>query len=114
MALFVTCLADTVFPQAAMATVRLLERLGHAVVFPEGQTCCGQTHVNSGHQAQALSLVRRHVRAFEPFDVVVAPSGSCVGSVRHQHARVARRAGDGELVSRAAAADLDQRPLRDQ
>ncbi|WP_433686403.1 (Fe-S)-binding protein [Micromonospora carbonacea] len=100
-ALFVTCLADTLFPQAAVATVRLLERLGHDVVFPEGQTCCGQMHVNTGYPDDALRLVRRHVRVFAPYDVVVAPSGSCVGSVRHQHATVARRAGDERLAARA-------------
>jgi L-lactate dehydrogenase complex protein LldE len=100
-ALFVTCLADTLFPEAAKATVRLLERLGHEVVFPPGQTCCGQMHVNTGYQAQAVPLVRRHVRVFDPYDVIVAPSGSCVGSVRHQHAMVARRAGDVRLASRA-------------
>ncbi|GIJ41663.1 (Fe-S)-binding protein [Micromonospora andamanensis] len=100
-ALFVTCLADTLFPEAARATVRLLERLGHEVVFPAGQTCCGQMHVNTGYQELAVPLVRRHVRVFDPYDVVVAPSGSCVGSVRHQHAMVARRAGDVRLASRA-------------
>lgn len=100
-ALFVTCLADTLFPQAAVATVRLLERLGHEVVFPEGQSCCGQMHVNTGYPDDALRLVRRHVRTFAPYDVVVALSGSCVGSVRHQHAMVARRAGDERLASRA-------------
>ncbi|MFY1699896.1 MULTISPECIES: (Fe-S)-binding protein [unclassified Solwaraspora] len=100
-ALFVTCLADTMFPAAAKATVLLLERLGHEVVFPPGQTCCGQMHVNTGYQAQAVPLVRRHVRVFDPYDVVVAPSGSCVGSVRHQHAMVARQAGDVRLASRA-------------
>ncbi|MGW1061019.1 (Fe-S)-binding protein [Micromonospora rubida] len=100
-ALFVTCLADTLYPQAAQATVRLLERLGHEVVFPEAQTCCGQLHINTGYQAAALPLVRRHVAVFDPYDVVVAPSGSCVGSVRHQHAMVARGAGDERLASRA-------------
>jgi L-lactate dehydrogenase complex protein LldE len=88
-ALFVTCLADTMFPAAAKATVHLLERLGHEVVFPPGQTCCGQMHINTGYQQDALPLVRRHVRTFAPYDVVVAPSGSCVGAVRHQHAMVA-------------------------
>ncbi|WP_067495364.1 (Fe-S)-binding protein [Actinoplanes sp. TFC3] len=100
-ALFVTCLADTLFPAAAKATVELLERLGHEVVFPPGQTCCGQMHVNTGYQSQALPLVRRHVRNFAPYDVIVAPSGSCVGSVRHQHAMVARNAGDERLAVRA-------------
>ncbi|AGL14234.1 (Fe-S)-binding protein [Actinoplanes sp. N902-109] len=100
-ALFVTCLADTLFPQAAKATVQLLERLGHEVVFPPGQTCCGQMHVNTGYQKEALPLVRRHVRTFAPYDAIVAPSGSCVGSVRHQHAMVARNAGAEGLAARA-------------
>ena len=81
----------------------VLERLGHEVVFPDRQTCCGQMHINTGYQREALPLVRHHVETFEPYDVVVAPSGSCVGSVRHQHAMVARRAGDDRLAERAAA-----------
>jgi L-lactate dehydrogenase complex protein LldE len=88
-ALFATCLADTMFPAAAKATVLLLERLGHEVVFPEEQTCCGQMHINTGYQKAARPLVQRFARTFEPYDVIVAPSGSCVGSVRHQHAMVA-------------------------
>ena len=102
-ALFVTCLADTLFPDAAKATVLLLERLGHEVVFPPGQTCCGQMHINTGYQHAALPLVERHVRTFQPYDVVVAPSGSCVGSVRHQRAMVASAAGDDRLAARATA-----------
>jgi L-lactate dehydrogenase complex protein LldE len=102
-ALFVTCLADTVYPSVGRATVTLLERLGHEVVFPNGQTCCGQMHVNTGYQRQALPLIRQHVRVFESYDVIVAPSGSCVGSVRHQHGQVARRAGDEGLAKTAEA-----------
>jgi L-lactate dehydrogenase complex protein LldE len=97
-ALFVSCLADTVYPSVGRATVALLERLGHEVVFPSGQTCCGQMHVNTGYQQQALPLIKQHVQVFEPYDVIVAPSGSCVGTVRHQHAQVARRAGDHGLA----------------
>ena len=100
-ALFATCLADTLFPDAARATVTVLERLGHQVVFPEEQTCCGQMHVNTGYQREALALIRRHVEVFEPHDVVVVPSGSCAGSIRHQHAMVARRLGDERLARRA-------------
>jgi L-lactate dehydrogenase complex protein LldE len=100
-ALFVTCLGDALYPEVGKATVRLLERLGHEVVFPSAQTCCGQMHVNTGYQRDALPLVRHHVEVFEPYDVVVAPSGSCVGSVRHQHASVARRYDDEGLATRA-------------
>jgi len=102
-ALFVTCLVDGVVPAAGKATVEVLERLGHEVVFPAEQTCCGQMHVNTGYARDAAGLVRRHVSVFQPYEAVVAPSGSCVASVRHQHAMVARRAGDLDLARRAEA-----------
>ena len=102
-ALFVTCLADTLFPDVGKATTVLLERLGHRVEFPLTQTCCGQMHVNTGYQSDAVPLVRRHVESFEPYEVIVAPSGSCVASVRHQHAMVARAARDDALARRAEA-----------
>jgi len=102
-ALFVTCLADTLYPDVGRATVALLERLGHQVEFPPGQTCCGQMHVNTGYQRDALPLVRRYVETFQDRGVIVAPSGSCVGSVRHQHAMVARACGDEVLAHRAEA-----------
>jgi L-lactate dehydrogenase complex protein LldE len=102
-ALFATCLADTLFPDVAKATVTVLERLGHEVEFPLEQTCCGQMHVNSGYQREALPLIRRYVDTFEPHEVIVAPSGSCVGSISHQHAMVARRLGDERLAVRAEA-----------
>ena len=102
-ALFVTCLADSLFPQVGQATVRLLERLGHEVTFPQAQTCCGQMHTNTGYLREALPLVRRYVEVFEDCELVVVPSGSCTGSVRHQHAMVARRFGDEALARRAEA-----------
>jgi L-lactate dehydrogenase complex protein LldE len=101
--LFVTCLVDALYPRVGQATVALLERLGHEVDFPEGQSCCGQMHVNTGYQRAAASLVRHHVDVFSDphLDAIVAPSGSCVGSVRHQHAMVARRYGPSGLAERA-------------
>ncbi|GAA2015052.1 (Fe-S)-binding protein [Nakamurella flavida] len=104
-AIMATCLGDALFPDVVRATVTLLTRLGHEVVFPAGQTCCGQMHVNTGYLKEALPVVRHHVEVFSEadYDVAVAPSGSCVGSVRHQHAMVARRAGDTALTERAVA-----------
>jgi L-lactate dehydrogenase complex protein LldE len=107
-ALFVTCLGDVLFPDVGRATVTVLERLGHEVVFPDAQTCCGQMHTNTGYQRDAVGLVRHHVEVFEQAladgcEAVVAPSGSCAGSVRHQHAALARRAGDEALAVRAEA-----------
>src|SRR6266487_3524460 len=97
-ALFLTCYNDTVFPETGKAVVRLLERLGQDVDFPLEQTCCGQMHINTGSQPEALPLVHRFVRVFRPYQAVVSPSGSCVGSVRHQHEMVARHAGDDRLA----------------
>ena len=107
-ALFVTCLGDVLFPDVGKATVTVLERLGHDVDFPAAQTCCGQMHTNTGYQRDAVGLVRHHVDVFEAAladgcEAIVAPSGSCAGSVRHQHAEVARRAGDEDLAVRAEA-----------
>jgi L-lactate dehydrogenase complex protein LldE len=95
---FTTCLVDSTFPNVGSALVRLLRRLGVQVDVPSQQTCCGQMHINSGYSAMALPLVRNHVRAFEESDVVVAPSASCVGSVRHQYENIARDSGDQNLV----------------
>ncbi|MGY1732910.1 (Fe-S)-binding protein [Geodermatophilus sp. SYSU D01045] len=102
-ALFATCLVDTVVPQVAMATARLLERLGHEVVVPPTQACCGQVHVNTGYRREAVPIVANHVRAFAGAEAVVAPSGSCVASIHHQQAAVARRAGEERLAAEAEA-----------
>jgi len=77
-ALFATCIGD--------------------LVFPPGQACCGQMHVNIGYFPEAMPIVRNHVATFEPvldgeWDAIVVPSGSCTGSIRHQQAMVAE--GDG-------------------
>jgi L-lactate dehydrogenase complex protein LldE len=97
--LFITCISDTLFPETGRAVVRLLERLGHEVSFPEEQTCCGQMHANSGYQLEAVPLVRGFVRAFEDAEVVVTPSGSCAAMIHHQYPRLAELAGDDALAT---------------
>jgi len=83
--LFITCFNDTLFPQAGMATVEVLERLGCEVDFPEEQTCCGQMHRNSGHTDEGAELCERFARVFASAEVVVTPSASCAAMVQ-QHA----------------------------
>ncbi|MDO4255421.1 MAG: (Fe-S)-binding protein [Kocuria sp.] len=102
-ALFATCIVDAMYPKVALATVRILERLGHEVVFPSDQGCCSQMHVNSGYMEEALPVVRNHVDAFTAanYDVAVAPSGSCVASLGHQQPMVARANGDEQLAQAA-------------
>lgn len=103
-ALFATCIVDAMYPEVARDTVEILERLGHTVTFPQGQVCCGQMHINSGKFDQAAPVVRNHVNAFEDasFDYAVAPSGSCVASLSHQHGMIAQHVGDHALEERAA------------
>ncbi len=101
-ALFATCANDVMFPQTPKAVVALLERLGCEVVFPARQTCCGQPFTNTGYFDEAVPVVRNYVETFRDYQYVVGPSGSCVGSVRHQHEMLANHAGDAGLAREAA------------
>lgn len=103
-ALFATCIADTMKPSIPIATVKLLERLGCKVEFPKSQTCCGQIMANTGYYKETLPTIKNYIRSFEGYDYVVSPSGSCVGSVRHQHETIARVMGDEALAGDAAHA----------
>jgi L-lactate dehydrogenase complex protein LldE len=86
--LFATCLIDQFAPQAGMDTLRLLEREGIAVHFPEGQTCCGQPAYTSGYPDQARTVARQQIDLFpEPWPVVV-PSGSCAAMMRHHYPKL--------------------------
>ena len=115
-ALFVTCVADTLFPETGRTVVRVLERLGHEVVFPAEQTCCGQMHVNSGYRDEALRLARRLVDVMgrdDGVDAVVSPSSSCVGWLRELLPGVAREAGRraaGGATPRRSAAGSSSSP----
>lgn len=84
-ALFMTCLTDTLYPNTGKALVRLLERLGCDVDFPLDQTCCGQMHFNTGYREQARPMAEAYASVFDGYDYVVAPSGSCAGMVREIH-----------------------------
>ena len=101
-ALMITCVNDAMFPETGKAVTRLLRRLGVEVAFPAAQTCCAQPMVNTGYLDEAVPVVRTFADAFAGYDAVVAPSGSCVGSVRPQHALVARRSGDPALARAVA------------
>jgi L-lactate dehydrogenase complex protein LldE len=93
-ALFVTCVNDLMYPETGKAVVRLLERLGHQVDFPDAQTCCGQMHANSGYRAEALPLVRGFVETFADYEAVVVPSGSCAAMVRESYPHLVPAATD--------------------
>jgi L-lactate dehydrogenase complex protein LldE len=87
-ALFVTCLVDLFRPSIGFATVRLLEEAGCTVVVPRAQTCCGQPAWNSGDRETAKAVARQVIAAFEGFDHVVVPSGSCGATIAKDYARM--------------------------
>lgn len=102
-ALFATCANDVMFPQTPIATVKVLERLGCKVEFAVEQTCCGQIFTNTGYYDQAIGSVKNYLKAFERYEYIVGPSGSCVGSVRHQHEMLARRDAGDAIAERVRA-----------
>lgn len=103
--LLATCLGDALFPDAPVATVRLLRRLGVQVDFPAGQTCCGQPHFNSGYRDHARDLARHTIRAFAASPLVVVPSGSCAAMVKIEYPELFA----DDPVWHARAADLAAR-----
>lgn len=83
--LFVPCYIDQFYPDVAMSTVDILERLGVEVVYPEEQTCCGQPMANTGCIDDTRPLAEKFLDIFADFDHVVSPSGSCVSMVRNHY-----------------------------
>lgn len=97
-ALFITCLTDTLFPATGKAVTALLERLGHQVAFPSGQSCCGQMHFNTGYRRETVPIVRGFAEAFGGFDAIVTPSASCAAMVHEYHHVVAAESRDPGLA----------------
>ncbi|MEU3509179.1 (Fe-S)-binding protein [Streptomyces longwoodensis] len=103
-ALFVTCVNDALYPDTGRAVVALLERLGVEVDFPTAQTCCGQPQFNTGYRRATEPLLRRMSDAFEGYDHVVTPSGSCAAMVRDNYPRIGAKAeGRGRELAEAGA-----------
>jgi L-lactate dehydrogenase complex protein LldE len=86
--LFVTCLVDLWRPNVGFAAVKLLEQAGCEVEVPQTQTCCGQPAYNTGDLEDTRALARQVIAAFEEYDYVIAPSGSCAGMLRVHYPRL--------------------------
>ena len=88
--LFVTCIVDSMRPNVGFASLKLLEQAGCSVAVPRTQTCCGQPAFNNGDDSTATAIARQVIEAFEPFEYVVAPSGSCAGMIRVHYGELFR------------------------
>jgi L-lactate dehydrogenase complex protein LldE len=86
--LFVTCLVDLFRPTVGFAAAKLIEESGCDVEVPHTQTCCGQPAYNSGDRKDARAIAKQVIAAFEPYDYVVAPSGSCGGMLKAHYAEL--------------------------
>ncbi|WP_454918937.1 (Fe-S)-binding protein [Xanthobacter sediminis] len=94
--LFCTCLVDTIRPSVGFAAAKLLEDAGCEVDVPR-QTCCGQPAFNSGDRATARALAEQAIAAFESFDYVVVPSGSCAGMMKAHYPELFAGEPDGMI-----------------
>ncbi|MBL8572981.1 MAG: (Fe-S)-binding protein [Hyphomicrobiaceae bacterium] len=100
-ALFVTCLVDLFRPTVGFSAVKLLEEAGCDVEVPPQQTCCGQPAFNSGDRKDARAIAEQVIAAFEAYDYVVIPSGSCGGMIKAHYPELF--AGDAAWEPRAVA-----------
>jgi len=82
---WVTCLVDLFRPQVGFAAIQLLQQAGCRVAVPRQQTCCGQPAYNNGDLKQSRAIAQQVIQAFAPFDYIVAPSGSCIGMLKHHY-----------------------------
>src|SRR3954469_9295433 len=84
--LFIPCYVDQFYPQVAIASLQLLEKLGCTVGYPLNQTCCGQPMANSGYENLSHSCNQLFVKNFQSYDYIVCPSGSCTLHIKdHLH-----------------------------
>ncbi len=102
-ALFITCLTDQFYPRSGIAVVKVLEHLGHRVIFPEAQTCCGQPLFNNGYHADARDLARRMIRIFGEYETIVTPSASCAAMIRQHCPSLFEEDSDDRAQSEALA-----------
>jgi len=101
--LFVTCLVDVMRPSVGFAAIRLLEAAGCEVVVPKAQTCCGQPAYNSGEMQWARAIALKTIAAFDGYDYVVAPSGSCAAMLKLHYPRLMAGDDEAERLARAFA-----------
>lgn len=88
-ALFIPCYIDQFYPQVAIATLQLLEKLGCKVSYPLKQTCCGQPMANSGFEHLSTACSELFAENFSGYDYIVSPSGSCTLHIK-EHLHTAR------------------------
>src|SRR5512143_1745442 len=99
---FGTCVVDRCYPQAGMAGIELLQRQGIKVIFPQGQSCCGQPAFKSGFPAEARAVARQQLKSCPKDYLLIVPSGSCAGMLKHHYPELFAGEPDEEEARRFA------------
>ncbi|MBK6935703.1 MAG: (Fe-S)-binding protein [Chitinophagaceae bacterium] len=86
--LFIPCFIDQLYPDTAFNMVKVLEKAGCNVHYNTNQTCCGQPAFNAGYWDDSKKVCSKFIKDFSGSDVVVGPSGSCVGFVKNQYTKL--------------------------
>ena len=100
--LFIPCYVDQLQPQIGFAVAKVLKNLGHELVVPEDQTCCGQPAMNTGYEAEARKVARHFLKVFGDSEAIVVPSGSCAAMVRHFYLSLFQGEPEEETARRVA------------
>lgn len=102
-ALFPTCVVDTVAGHVGDAVVRVLRRLGYEVTLPRDATCCGQPAWNAGFAEESAKVARTTLDALEETDadVICVPAGSCATMIRVFWPELFHVVGDPDAQRRA-------------
>ena len=77
---FYGCLQDAFLGDVNKATIRVLQRSGFEVHFPQTQTCCGAAQVHTGETDLARNLARKNIAAFdsnENYLAIINNAGGC-------------------------------------
>jgi L-lactate dehydrogenase complex protein LldE len=101
---FQPCFIDQLLPTVGTAVVSVLERLGHLVECPAGQTCCGQPPFNAGYADDSRRVARHFLDVFDDAEHVVVPSGSCATMIKVFYVQLFEGTPDAARAKRLADA----------
>lgn len=103
-ALFAGCLLDFAYPATGEAVVKVLNRAGVEVVFPEGQTCCGAPARYSGAYEVAAQNARDNIEALLGEEVrwIVSACPTCTVALERDFGETLRSLGDAAWAEKAA------------
>ena len=94
--LFSGCAQDFIYPEQLVAGVRVLNKLGVAVEFPEAQSCCGLPLEMMGQRAASLEVSAQNVQGFDAgkYHAIITLCASCAGHLQHSYPKLLKGTAD--------------------